>query len=152
VLPIDIEWATVIEEGETQVTLRCLTPEVNFDGLMLLVEERISSGQVIESRQSIDIVQRVLRLPDEYFAKLDECEETQNKIFKEINDRYVIQAVPIPGYDPGLYNAREYVNEVARQFPEFVNQIASDVLAQPRVVTSVQTRISRARNINRMPC
>ena len=139
-LPIDFEWQMDQAPGLTTIVLRCKTPDVNIDGLTLVVEERIASGAVLKSRRGIEIVQRILRLPEAYFDKLDACEDTANRIFGGVNERFAISEslVRIPSFDPSMYTRDEYLQDLAARFPEVIEEVIQDVTENPRFAAREQ--------------
>ena len=126
---VDLEWQRVSQPGQTTITLRCLTPDVNIDGLSIIVEEKIKSGILLRSEQKVEIVQRILRLPQAYFDRLDECQRSSDSMLRGINMDHAISGnqAQIPPFDPVMYTQAEYLVDVAERFPDAVERIARQI-------------------------
>ena len=131
---VHLQWQRVTQPGQTTVTLRCLTPDVNVDGLSIVVEEKIKSGALLRSEQKVEIVQRVLRLPQAYFDKLDQCRRAADGMLEAINMEHAIggSQTRIPPFDPVMYTQAEYLAEIAERFPDVVKRIARRIASRAR--------------------
>jgi hypothetical protein len=131
---VHLQWQRVTQPGQTTVTLRCLTPDVNVDGLSIVVEEKITSGALLRSEQKVEIVQRLLRLPQAYFDKLDQCRRMADGMLKAINMDHAIggSQARIPPFDPVMYTQAEYLAEIAERFPDVVKRIARRIASRAR--------------------